>query len=91
MEVENNKEKSRFELKVLDKLCYLEYQVKLKSIIVAHTEVPVELSGQGLGKSLVCEAINYAKENNLKIIPVCKFTERYLNKHEEYNMLRGDI
>lgn len=91
MEIINNIDKSRFELKVIDKTCYMEYLIKMKTLIVAHTEVPVELSGQGFGKILVREAINFAKENNYKLIAVCKFTERFLNNHTEYNYIRGDL
>jgi predicted GNAT family acetyltransferase len=91
MNVKNNTDKSRFELNVMNKICYLEYSIKLKHIILAHTEVPVELVGQGFAKELLFNAIDFAKSKNFKIIPVCKFSESYLNKHKEYNDIRGDL
>lgn len=88
MEVINNTERHRFEIHILDNMSYLEYQIKMKKMIFAHTEVPVELAGQGIAKTLVKHALQYAEDNNLKVIPVCSFSEKFLNKHQEYNHLR---
>lgn len=90
MEVTNNLEKSRFEIEFANKIAFMEYSIKFKKLIVSHTEVPVEFSGQGFGKLLVKYAINFAEKNNLLIIPTCSFTEKYLNKHPEYNYIRDD-
>lgn len=90
MEIINNTDRCRFELRIADKMAFQEYNIRLKKLIVAHTEVPVELSGQGFGKMLVKYALDFAEKNNYKVIPVCKFTEKYLDKHPEYNHLRDD-
>lgn len=42
-------------------------------IIIDHTVVNPAHEGQGIGKKLVMEAVKYARENNLKIIPLCPF------------------
>lgn len=88
MEVINNKEKSRFEYHIGDRFAIMEYNIKFKKLIIAHTEVPAEFAGQGIGKKLVQYALHYAEKNNLLIIAICSFTESYLNKHPEYNHLR---
>lgn len=88
MEIINNTDRLRFEIHLLDKMSYLEYQIKMKKMIFAHTEVPVELAGQGIAKTLVKHALQYAEDNNYKVIAVCKFSERFLDKHQEYNHLR---
>lgn len=90
MEIINNQERNRFEIHFANKIAFSEYQIRMKKLILAHTEVPVEFSGQGFGKMLVKHAIDYAEKNNLLIIPTCSFTEKYLDKHPEYNYIRDD-
>ncbi|NJO01625.1 MAG: N-acetyltransferase [Bacteroidia bacterium] len=41
--------------------------------IIDHTEVSDELRGQGIGQQLVESAVAYARENHMKIIPLCPF------------------
>lgn len=51
-------------------------------IIIDHTEVSEELQGEDVGKNLVEHAVNYARENHLKIIPLCPFAKRIMEKDE---------
>lgn len=90
MEVINNIENSRFEIHFAKKYTFMDYNIKFKKLILAHTEVTVEFSGQGFGKLLVNYAINFAEKNSLLIIPTCSFVEKFLDKHQEFNYLRDD-
>ncbi|WDF61396.1 GNAT family N-acetyltransferase [Flavobacterium sp. KACC 22758] len=51
--------------------------------IIDHTEVSPEFNGKGVGKKLVMAAVEYARENNLKIIPLCPFAKSVFDKVEE--------
>lgn len=42
-------------------------------IIIDHTEVDTAYNGKGFGKILVQKAVEFAREKNLKIIPLCQF------------------
>lgn len=53
-------------------------------LIVEHTEVDDSLSGRGIGKQLVHNAVEYARQNQLKIIPVCPFTKSVLERVKEW-------
>jgi len=44
-----------------------------KTFIVVGTEVAIPFKGRGIGKRLVMVAVEYARANNLKIIPKCPF------------------
>ncbi len=44
--------------------------------IIDHTEVDEKFEGKGFGKQLVMRAVDFARENNLKIIPLCPFARR---------------
>ena len=52
-------------------------------IIIDHTEVADETRGEGLGKKLVYEAVEFARENNLKILPLCPFARSVFSKNAE--------
>lgn len=53
-------------------------------IIIDHTEVDASLKGKGVGKDLVAEGVKFARENNLKIIPLCPFAKAEFEKHDDY-------
>ena len=58
-----------------------------KYILIEHTEVNPLAEGRGLGKALVNHAINYVKEKNIKIIPVCPFAKAVIEKNPDYRQL----
>lgn len=51
--------------------------------IIDHTEVSPKFNGKGVGKKLVMAAVEYARNNNLKIIPLCPFAKSVFDKVEE--------
>ena len=53
-------------------------------IIVEHTEVSDELRGTGAGKKLVQHAVEYARKNHLKILPLCPFTKSVFERTPEF-------
>lgn len=53
-------------------------------IIIDHTEVGDALRGKGAGKQLVSAAVDYARKNNLKIIPLCPFAKSVFDKVKEF-------
>ncbi|MGF7230155.1 GNAT family N-acetyltransferase [Arachidicoccus sp.] len=53
-----------------------------------YTSVGLTQRGHGYGKKLIDSAVNYARKNNLKIIPECGFVGMMFNKYPE---IYGDI
>ncbi|OMQ13301.1 GNAT family N-acetyltransferase [[Flexibacter] sp. ATCC 35103] len=51
--------------------------------IIDHTEVSPDFNGKGVGKKLVMAAVEYARTNNVKIIPLCPFAKSVFDKVEE--------
>ncbi|WP_157976297.1 GNAT family N-acetyltransferase [Lewinella sp. IMCC34191] len=83
--VVNNQEKNRFEITHGSQLSKLEYRMKDGDLIdLVHTEVPEDLSGQGIGGNLVKTALQYARDNDLKAIPSCPFVASYVERHPEW-------
>lgn len=50
--------------------------------IIDHTTVDPEYKGKGIGKKLLMETVEFARQNNLKIIPLCPFAKSVFDKTE---------
>jgi predicted GNAT family acetyltransferase len=78
----------RFEMPIDGQVPFIEYsRVNDTLLIIAHTEVPAELEGKGIGKMLVEKVLNYIEEQGWKIIPLCPFTSAYIKRHPEWNRI----
>lgn len=53
-------------------------------IIIEHTEVDEVLRGQNIGYELVHAGVEYARHHKLKIIPVCPFAKKVLERKPEW-------
>jgi uncharacterized protein len=56
-----------------------------KLIIIDHTEVSDALRGKGAGKQLVSAAVEYARKNKIKILPLCPFAKSVFERVSEFN------
>lgn len=55
------------------------------AIIINHTFVSNELRGQNIGKELIKRVVDFAREENKKVIPQCSFALKEFNENKEYN------
>ncbi|MGZ5495034.1 MAG: GNAT family N-acetyltransferase [Thermoanaerobaculia bacterium] len=85
--VVNNQQKSRFEYTEDGHVAVAEYQLKPDVMVLTHTEVPKELGGRGVGGKLAVAALDYARANDLRVIPLCSFMASFIEKHPEYKEL----
>lgn len=53
-------------------------------MIIEHTDVDDSLGGKGVGLQLVYTAVEYARKNNIKIIPLCSFAKSVFDKKAEW-------
>jgi len=53
-------------------------------MIIEHTEVSEELKGQNVGFQLVKTAVEFAREQNIKIIPLCPFANSVFKRKPEF-------
>lgn len=54
------------------------------TIILDHTFVSKELRGQNIGQQLVKRVVDFARDNNKKIVPQCWFAADEFEAHKEY-------
>lgn len=85
--VEHNEGKRRFEVVIDGRTAMAEYQLVKDRIIFTHTEVPEPLEGNGLGARLAKAGLEYAREQNLKVMPLCPYIAGYISQHPEYQPL----
>lgn len=54
-----------------------------EKIIIDHTEVNEALKGKNAGKQLVMKAVEFARAQNIKIIPLCPFARSVFQRIPE--------
>jgi predicted GNAT family acetyltransferase len=74
----------RLEIERNGHVAYLEYTLAGKILQLIHSTVPQELRGQGLGSELAHAALEWAREQELKVDVICPSVAEYLKKHPEY-------
>jgi predicted GNAT family acetyltransferase len=57
--------------------------------ILDHTYVDEMLAGQKVGAKLVKAAVDYARENSFKILPLCPFANAEFRKHADYSDIKA--
>lgn len=83
----NNEVKGQFEAHVKGYVGVTEYRRVKDRIIFTHTEVPVELEGNGIASKLAKAALEFAKKEGLTVMPLCPFVAGYIHRHPEYKPL----
>ncbi|MQY36528.1 hypothetical protein SRB17_45300 [Streptomyces sp. RB17] len=83
--VERNAVKNRYEILVDGERAGLTaYRDRGDQRVFYHTEVDEAFAGQGLASRLVQEALTDVRESGKRIVPVCPYVAKFLNKHEEF-------
>ena len=59
-----------------------------EKFIIDHTAVEEGHEGKGFGKKLLDAAIDYARENNLKILPLCPFAKKMMDRDDSLEDIR---
>lgn len=52
-------------------------------IIIDHTEVNPEFRGKNIGEDMVMEAVKFAREKQIKIMPLCPFAKSVFDKNQD--------
>jgi predicted GNAT family acetyltransferase len=53
------------------------------NLTVYHTQVAETLKGQGIASELLSTMVSYARENHLKVIPLCPYVLAQFKRHPE--------
>lgn len=59
--------------------------IKNELLTVYHTGIEPEAEGKGFAKKLLDEMVEYARKNNLMVLPLCPYVHAQFKKHpDEY-------
>ncbi|HPE82496.1 MAG: N-acetyltransferase [Aequorivita sp.] len=90
MLVIDNKEMNRFEAEIDGYKAIIEYSVQPGILSLNHTEVPKELSGQGVASEMTEKVLLQIELRGLKVIAACPYTKKYIGKHPEWKSILAD-
>lgn len=77
----------QFELEQDGHVAHLQYTIAGHVLALIHTEIPEALRGTGIASTLAKTALDWARENHMKVDVVCPFVAGYLQTHPEYSDL----
>jgi len=86
-ELINNKAGGQFEFHIDGVVAKIGYKIKGDKIYLIHTEVPKAIAGRGVASSLAEKVLSDIKQKGLRLIPLCPFIKKYLQRHTEWDFL----
>lgn len=87
VEVVHNPAQHRFEVALDGHTAVAEYEQSGDTIVFTHTVVPPQFRGQGIAERLVRTALEYAREQQAKVVPQCWYVARFIERNDEYQDL----
>ena len=85
--VRHNPAAGRFEIETDGHRSIIDYARADRMITFTHTFVPGELRGRGLAEKLVRAALEYARTEQLRVVPECSYVAKFIGRHAEYQSL----
>lgn len=84
MIVTHNEPEQRFEAVIDGRLALADYRRQGNTIFFTHTEVPEALEGNGIAGKIVQTALDYARTEQLSVVPLCPFVTAYIRRNQQY-------
>ena len=84
LHVTHNPGENRFEISWDGYPGRLDYIQDGKNFVITHVGVHPELRGQGVAGRIVEASLVYAREQSLRVIPMCSYAAAYMRRHPEY-------
>ena len=82
-QVTDNPASHRFEMRVGDIIAAAYYRLEDGKVVLTHTEVPEQLSGQGLGSKLAAGVFRLIRESGRRVAIRCSFMAGWASRHPE--------
>ncbi|MDQ8728839.1 GNAT family N-acetyltransferase [Bradyrhizobium sp. LHD-71] len=85
--VVHNAAKQRFELDADGEIAFTEYRLSPGVMTFFHTLTPPALRGRGLAARVVQAALEYARAQQMKVVPHCWYVSEHIAAHPEFHDL----
>ena len=84
LEITHDPAKHTFEVWIDGQLSKLDYIQDGKNFVITHVGVYPEHRGQGVAGKIVEAGLQYAKQNDLRVIPMCSYAAAYIRRNPQY-------
>lgn len=89
-EIEHNAARGCFYTVVDGLQSVADYRIEDGRMLFTHTGVPQALEGRGIAAALVKQAFEWARAQQLQVVPLCSYVRTYLQRHPEYQELAAE-
>ena len=87
LDIEHDKHHNRFTLNINGELAKVDYKIKNNKMYLVHSEVPYNLRGQGIGKTLVEKTFEKLTEEGYEAVAVCSYVKAVAKRSEKWNSI----
>jgi uncharacterized protein len=84
LEITHNEADHTFDVWIDGYRSKLDYIQDGKNFVITHVGVYPELRGQGIAGKIVEAGLQYAKQNSLRVIPMCSYAAAYIRRNPQY-------
>ena len=88
-EVTDNAARHRFELAEAGEVAFADYRREAGRLVIPHVEAPASLRGTGAAGRLMEGVLAIARDQGLKVLPLCSYAAAYIRRHAEHQDLLG--
>jgi predicted GNAT family acetyltransferase len=81
--IENNGKGAFFVEEAGKRLAEMVVSISGSNLTVYHTEVSESLKGKGVSTQLLETMVQYVRDNNLKVIPLCPYVNVQFRRHRD--------
>ena len=87
LEVTHNAVENSFEVWIDGYRSKLDYLQEGKNFVITHVGVYPEHRGQGVAGKIVEAGLKYARENSLRVVPMCSYAAAYIRRNPQHREL----
>lgn len=84
MQINHDPASGRFSTQLDGHEAELVYRRQEGRLVIDHTGVPQAIGGRGVAGALVRAALDYARAEGLRVVPLCSYSAEYIQRHPEY-------
>ncbi|MDX1660283.1 MAG: GNAT family N-acetyltransferase [Gemmatimonadota bacterium] len=88
IDIHHDEQRQRFHADVEGGEARLDYERKSEDVVdFRSTFVPDEARGEGIAGRIVTQGLEWASENDLRVVPSCSYVRGYIERNPEYESL----
>ncbi len=82
--IQHNQNQHRFEVAIDDLNSVIDYSISGANLSLNSVRVPKALEGRGIAGELTQAALDWARTEKYRVIPVCPYVQTWLRRHPDY-------